>query len=186
VDNRQERIVRASSPSRSGSLSDRVKASQPVPKVRTEVAESQPSTAQSPSSGGVVSIEQVRASWDQIRANLKARSRRVEALLMSVDPASVNGNLVTLTSAYPFHRNKLNESDVQQVVEEAISDVVGSRVRVTTLLHGEGVPQSSDNGQSGRAAPVPTASPQSSGTQLEPDDQKIIDTVKNMLDAEEI
>lgn len=176
------------------SLSDRVRAGQPekpIPlHVQAPAAESVAGSTATGSGASPVTIEQIRGNWDQIRANLKARSRRIEALLMSVDPASVNGNLVVLTSAYPFHRNKLNESDVQQVVEEAISQVVGTRVRVSTQLHGEGRGVASVNGD---AATVSTIAPVASPTRpapeasaLDPDDQKLIDTVKNMFDAEEI
>ncbi|MGD9712175.1 MAG: hypothetical protein AB7V46_08935, partial [Thermomicrobiales bacterium] len=187
---RQDEVKR---PTRPGSLSDRVRGPQRSGEASSAPKATAHSTADDSASGSLetrsVSIDQVRTSWDQIRANLKARSRRIEALFMSVDPAAVHSNLISLTSAYPFHRNKLNEPEVQQVVEEAISEVLGVRIRVTTLLHGEGPPTSSGAGQQLVAAAASTSTPKRDTPgpdPLDPDGQKIIDTVKNLFDAEEI
>jgi hypothetical protein len=138
-----------------------------------------------------VSIEQVRANWEQIRATLKSRSRRIEALLLSVDPASVSGNLLTLTSAYPFHRNKLNETDVQAAVEEAVNAVLGSKLRITTLLHGEApIAESRVAGMAtvttATTTSRPAASERTTTTTLAPEELSVLETVKNFFDAEEI
>ncbi len=178
------------------SLSDRVRST--LPPVVKPPAASQPAASaageKAPANAAgnqtTISIEQLRSSWEQIRANLKARSRRIDALLMSVDPSSVQGDLITLTSAYPFHRNKLNEPEVQAVVEEVISDILGARMRVSTLLHGE-APVA---GVSGATTQQPSSTEQANATsgqhnasnELPPDGKRIIDTVKNIFDAEEI
>lgn len=172
-------------PARSGSLSDRVRAGQPKPPVVPSLAPPSPEDSGS-SRTGAISIEQVRSSWEQIRATLKARSRRIEALLMSVDPATVHGDLLTLTSAYPFHRNKLNEADVQMAVEDAVNAVLGSKLRITTLLHGEAMPSTGSSVPGAEQSPPQPLSIRTTTTTLDPADQRMLETVKNYFDAEEI
>jgi DNA polymerase III subunit gamma/tau len=142
-----------------------------------------------------LTIDTVRSQWDQIRADVKARSRRVDALLVSVDPVAVQGDTIILASAYPFHRNKLSEPDVQAIVEEVIDRLTGQKVRVSTILHSEAptlvasaeLDSTSDPVtalQSSNAAVV-GQDPAANG-QLSEDDRRTLDAAKNIFDAEEI
>ena len=110
---------------------------------------------------------------------------------MSVDPAAVQGTTLILSSAYPFHRNKLSEPEVQAIVEEVVSHVVGSAMQVSTVLHGE-APFSSSSGAYG-------SEQGSGGNDLSTEDPKpvppvglsdierrTLDAAKNIFDAEEI
>jgi len=144
---------------------------------------------------GTVTINQIRAQWDQIRADVKARSRRVDALLVNVDPVAVQGDTVIMASAYPFHRNKLSEPDVQSIVEEVIGNLAGQRVRVSTVMHHEaptyrdpdaGALVSETAPARPPALPVAAASPPAPNGQLSDDDRLTLDAAKNIFDAEEI
>lgn len=144
---------------------------------------------------GNLTIDQVRSQWDQIRADVKARSRRVDALLVSVDPVAVQGDTLILASAYPFHRNKLGEPEVQSVVEDVIERLLGQRVRVSTVMHDEApkfrgpglildAPET-DHASTATRYDQPAGSPGSNG-QLSDDDRRTLDAAKNIFDAEEI
>jgi hypothetical protein len=87
--------------------------------------------------GGPVDVERLVDLWPRVRQDVKAINRRIEALLSSVDPASVDGERVTLAAAYEFHRDKLNTDEVRVVVEEAIGRLLGQPIRVWCLLRGE-------------------------------------------------
>ena len=87
--------------------------------------------------GGEVTVQRLVELWGRIRQDVKLQNRRVEALLAEVDPIAVNGDLITLRAAYPFHRNRLEEDEVRQVVEATIGKRVGQPVRVRTVLKNE-------------------------------------------------
>ena len=87
--------------------------------------------------GGPVDVERLVDLWPRVRQDVKAINRRIEALLSSVDPASVDGGRVTLAAAYEFHRDKLNTDEVRVVVEEAIGRLLGQPIRVWCVLRGE-------------------------------------------------
>ncbi len=86
---------------------------------------------------GTVTVQRLVELWGRIRQDVKLQNRRIEALLAEVDPIAVDGDMITLRAAYPFHRNRLEEDEVKQVVESAIGKRVGTPVRVRTVLKGE-------------------------------------------------
>jgi len=93
----------------------------------------------SPQASGELSVGQLADLWLQIRNDVKAVNRRIEALLASIDPVAVSGANITLAAAYDFHRKRMNEDEVRGVVEDAISRIVGQRVTIQCVLRGEDV-----------------------------------------------
>ncbi len=89
------------------------------------------------SAPGSFTLETIVELWSKIRADVKAINRRVEALLQQVDPAGVNGTLLTLVSPYEFHRNRINSDEVRQVVESVIGRLVNSNVQVRCVSREE-------------------------------------------------
>ena len=86
------------------------------------------------SGGGAVTVEALVELWPRVRLDVKAKNRRIEALLSSVDPVAVQGDLVTLAAAYDFHRNRLNSDEVRGLVADVISALVRQRVQITCVM----------------------------------------------------
>ncbi|HYI24790.1 MAG TPA: hypothetical protein VD767_05200, partial [Thermomicrobiales bacterium] len=82
---------------------------------------------------GDLSVETIVDLWPQIRADVKALNRRIEALLQQVDPAAVTGSQVLLVSPYEFHRNRINTDEVRLVIEGVIGRLIGSPVQVSCV-----------------------------------------------------
>jgi chromosomal replication initiation ATPase DnaA len=72
-----------------------------------------------------VSLDEVRDRWSRIRQTVRASSRRIEALLASVDPFQIDDETLTLMAAYDFHRDGLNKDDTRKVIEEVVGQVLG-------------------------------------------------------------
>jgi len=153
----------------------------------------------------VVTVEQLAELWPRIRLEIKAINRRIEALLTSIDPHSVQGDQIILVSPYAFHRDRLNTDEVRAVVEDVISRVVRRRVRVCCVLRGEAPPTavSAQSASAPAVAPQPvvaeeapqaeavSSTPATSEPPAEPDstdkrDAERIAAAKNIFDAEEI
>ncbi len=96
-----------------------------------------PATSQPDADPRNVTVQRLIELWGRIRQDVKLQNRRIEALLAEVDPIAVDGNMITLRAAYPFHRNRLEEDDVREVVQSAIGKRVGTPLRVRTVLKGE-------------------------------------------------
>jgi DNA polymerase III subunit gamma/tau len=72
-----------------------------------------------------ITLEQVRQSWPQVLAKVKAQNQQVRALLSSASPVSVRNQEVVLGCGATFHRDKLMEDNKRDVVESALSSVLG-------------------------------------------------------------
>lgn len=162
--------------------------------------------AASLTSNGVLAIESLIDGWPRIRADVKAVNRRIEALLQQIDPIAINGNKVTLVSPYEFHRNRVNSDEVRNVVEEVIQRQFGEKITVTCVTRDEATalaqqqqpPTDPPRAESAPASPAREPSPVSTTVQNDPapeettdpppsfeDDERTIQAVKNIFDAEE-
>lgn len=65
-------------------------------------------------------------NWKDILAAVRARNRSVEALLnRSCEPVAVHENVLTLAFFHDFHQQKIEQAKNREVVEAAISELVG-------------------------------------------------------------
>ena len=90
-----------------------------------------------PASRPAFDVEQIAELWPNVRADVKALNRRVEALLSEVDPVAISGSQITLAVPYPFHRDKLNSDEVRETVGGVISRLLGQPISLVCILRGE-------------------------------------------------
>ena len=90
-----------------------------------------------PAEAGSFDIEQIAELWPNVRADVKALNRRIEALLSEVDPVAISGNQITLAVPYPFHRDKLNSNDVRETVGGVLSRLLGKDISLVCILRSE-------------------------------------------------
>lgn len=158
------------------------------------VPEPVPSVAPVPGgAGNPITVELLHDLWPKIRLDIKARDRRIEALLSSCDPADVNGAAITLVTSYKFHWEKMNEDASRELIESVIGRLVNQPVSVSTEIRGT-------NGTTSQSGAAPQQvielaadrSPAAVDTPPEPDvtrsddEQILIDAAKQLFDAEEI
>ena len=147
---------------------------------------------------GGLSLEAMIDSWPRIRADVKAVNRRIEALLQQIDPVSIAGTKVTLVSPYEFHRNRVNTDEVRIVIEEVIGRIFREKVTVSCVTKEEAAalatsqpaPRSIAEPAAQPAHAAPVASPQAPEPEPESapsfeDDEKTLQAVRNIFDAEE-
>jgi DNA polymerase-3 subunit gamma/tau len=155
----------------------------------------QPTPVAPASGGGIYDVAQVADLWPRIRSDVKAINRRIEALLSEVDPVAISETEITLAVPYPFHRDKLNSDDVRDTVADVLSRNLGRRVTIACVLRGEYVPPAAPAQTTPRVAPPAVPGPAPSIAQdIEPQDldpgddadEARLQSVKNLLDAEEI
>jgi DNA polymerase III subunit gamma/tau len=178
--------------------------SQPAP---AEVEPPAPAKTQAPpapqSASGNAMLEHLVANWSHIRRDVKAENSRIAALLSSADPAGVTDEKIILAAPYEFHRNKLNDDNVRQVIERVLSQYTHTSVAVICMApedvpHASASPDTSTAAQSEPAEqPAPDAatdlpSNPSSGSQLNaqtsqsPDPEAEQETPATGSDAEDL
>lgn len=124
--------------------------------------------------------------WSKVLANIRTINTTTEALLRAAKPVEFNGDTLTLGVFYSFHKERLEETIHRRLVEDVVSKLLRSRVRVVCTLakpavkgniKTEGAKESSvgagvspGNGSSGSDIPSNT----SGGVLTEDDDEDII------------
>jgi len=86
--------------------------------------------------GGEASVQWLKDNWSRVLGAIRPRSRAVEALLKSCEPAAITDRVVTLGFYYEFHKERISEEKSRTVVEQALSELVGRPLRVKCALIG--------------------------------------------------
>src|SRR5918994_1705536 len=136
--------------------------------------------------GGSFDIEQIAELWPNVRADVKALTRRIEALLSEVDPVAISGDQITLAVPYPFHRDKLNSDDVRETVGGVLSRLLGRDISLQCILRSEMVAASIQSASVERTEPPPTQQDDGATADEEERARVRIRAAMNIFDAEEI
>jgi hypothetical protein len=139
-----------------------------------------------PVEDGAFGIDHIAELWPNVRADVKALNRRIEALLSEVDPVAISGNQITLAVPYPFHRDKLNSDDVRETVGGVLSRLLGKNVSLVCILRSEMVAMHVQSDPVHREDPAASQPEAEQGDDEEERTQVRIRAAINIFDAEEI
>jgi hypothetical protein len=139
-----------------------------------------------PVEDGSFGIEQIAELWPNVRADVKALNRRIEALLSEVDPVAISGDQITLAVPYPFHRDKLNSDDVRETVGGVLSRLLGKNVSLVCILRSELAAMQIQSTPNQPESPLPNLSDNGPNDDEEERARVRIRAAMNIFDAEEI
>jgi DNA polymerase-3 subunit gamma/tau len=94
-------------------------------------------------------VDEIRAQWDALKAAVKRRNFRVEALLNSGEVLGVEGHTVVLGFPYSFHRDKMSSDEYRQVVDESLAELHGGRYTIRCVDPAAYGPEASAGGPPG-------------------------------------
>ena len=195
----QESVIGAPERATSPELTSRAVGEEPVGQQPSVTPAPKPSPRQSseqtsaPAVSGAITVDLLHDLWPKIRLDVKARDRRIEALLSSCDPVSVNGASIVLITSYKFHLEKMNDDDSRSLIENVIGRLVNQPVSVRTEMRGA-TASAHSNGNTSRPSvatsntaepsepvPAPNSVPERSE-----DERTVLEAARNIFDAEEI
>jgi len=81
-----------------------------------------------------LSLDVVQGNWSRVVARMRAQNPQLQAVLRSVYPTGVTGDLVTLACESAFHRDRLSDDRRREQVEQELSDVLGTGCRVQCVV----------------------------------------------------
>ena len=85
-------------------------------------------------SGGSFTLEKMSEHWPDIIAATKPFNHSVAGFLRSARPKGVKNGIVTIEAFYTFHREKLAEAKVTELLETVLKKLFGEKVKVEVVL----------------------------------------------------
>lgn len=111
--------------------------SEAAPSEKVDLAELEAARQHVAAEDDALTMEQVLRFWPLIRRTVRAASRRVDALLQSVEPYQIDGDHLTLVAVYDFHSQKLAEPETREAIEHALAAVLGRRIAISSVSRSE-------------------------------------------------
>lgn len=122
------RVVPASPPPsvapRSGVESPAVAPRSVPPTPQRVPAAPSPSPSSTPSGTVAFTLEEIQQKWERCCAYVAERNVALPLILQSAKPCALEGNTVTLSCAFAFHAEALEEGKNKRLVEEAIGAIM--------------------------------------------------------------
>jgi len=84
-----------------------------------------------------LTLDWVRGKWSQVLTRMKAIDPKLRAILNSVQPVEVRGDMITLACESSFHRDRLIEDKRREVVERVLSEVVEAPCHIRCMVDRE-------------------------------------------------
>lgn len=108
----------------------------PVP-----VSEKKAETTQAPTptaAAQVIELAEVQAKWPAFMRLVDEKSKSVTFVMKIAHPLSVNGNVVTISFQYPFHKEKvINDTKTRHLVEACLREALGVDVTIEGVVAAE-------------------------------------------------
>lgn len=81
----------------------------------------------------------VQSKWPEVLDEVKRRKKSTHAFLLEGKPMEVRNDQLYLVfkDGYSFHRDKFNQSENKQVVEEALEQILGTKILLNNLIDSE-------------------------------------------------
>ena len=81
----------------------------------------------------VISLEEVRAKWPQVFAQIKECNASLPLFMQSCEVCGVTGEHVELGFAYDLYVQTVNKDKNRQVIEDVLEKVIGRRIKVKAI-----------------------------------------------------
>jgi DNA polymerase-3 subunit gamma/tau len=84
---------------------------------------------------GPLTPAKVVERWPDFLNALRPQDLKLEALMRSCDPVGVEDDVIVLSFAHKFHQSKVEEDEKRRLVEDALSELFGRRLRVRCVVN---------------------------------------------------
>jgi DNA polymerase III subunit gamma/tau len=78
--------------------------------------------------------KEISSRWNEVLAKIKKYNHSLSFILRVCEPRSVTGNDVCLAFKYKFHRDRLSDNGIRQIVEKVMEEVYGRRFSINAVI----------------------------------------------------
>ncbi|MBI5230483.1 MAG: DNA polymerase III subunit gamma/tau [Candidatus Magasanikbacteria bacterium] len=93
-----------------------------------------PSRASDRSAPNLVSLDEIKKKWNDLLKRVQTYHHSLPVILRMSEPIEVVGNVLRIGLKYTFHRDKIKERRMSDLVEKALMDVLGIPLLIEPMM----------------------------------------------------
>jgi hypothetical protein len=78
--------------------------------------------------------EQIDAKWSEVLAKVKSKNHSLSFILKACQPKSLNDDQLCLAFKYKFHKERIGEINIKQMIETVLQEVYGQLLTIETVV----------------------------------------------------
>jgi DNA polymerase-3 subunit gamma/tau len=90
----------------------------------------QPQAKSDLSGPAAITTEEISSRWHEVLAKVKKHNHSLVFILRACQPKSVAGNTITLVFKYKFHKERIKETNIKNMVESVLREVYGKPLSI--------------------------------------------------------
>ena len=108
------------------------------PTVKPNTQEQKPnmdkSTVVASGTAGEININAIALKWHEVLAKVKSHNHSLSFILRVCEPRGINGNQLCLAFKYKFHKERVGELEIKNLIERTLNDVFGQQLLIDAIV----------------------------------------------------
>jgi len=91
-------------------------------------------SSNTPQPPGIISLDEIKKKWNDLLKRVQTYHHSLPVILRMSEPLEVAGNVLRIGLKYTFHRDKIKERKMSDLVEKALLDVLGFPLLIEPMM----------------------------------------------------
>jgi hypothetical protein len=83
---------------------------------------------------GSVKEAQLMAKWNEVLARVKKYNHSLSFILRICEPRELNNNQLCLAFKYKFHKDRVNDPKIREIIEKVLAEVYGAPLTIEAMI----------------------------------------------------
>ncbi|KKR20475.1 MAG: polymerase III gamma/tau subunit protein [Parcubacteria group bacterium GW2011_GWE2_39_37] len=89
---------------------------------------------ESAKNGGIINYEEILEKWNELLVRIKKYNHSLSFILRVCQPKSLKGNELCLAFKYKFHKDRVNDPSIKQLVEQVLLETYNTNMTIETII----------------------------------------------------
>jgi len=81
-----------------------------------------------------ISKDEIHGKWNEFLSNIKAHNHSLSFILRACQPKNIENNQLCLAFKYKFHRDRVSEINIKEIIEKVLREVYGQIISIEAIV----------------------------------------------------
>jgi len=81
-----------------------------------------------------INLQIIKSKWNEVLAKIKSHNHSLSLILRVCEPRNINNQIMEIAFKYKFHVDRVKEPNMKVLIENILTEVFGSIIRIAPLL----------------------------------------------------